>query len=89
MFSADQQGQGRRGSVALALSVRLTRKLGPHCWALYCCIRSRYHQQRAQANEHFELCTSRTYQLMDQVVTRMMLELDSAGNVRLEVCEGV
>lgn len=63
--------------------------MAPHAGCCAAVVRCRYHQQRAQANEHFELCTTRTYQLMDQVVTRMMLELDSAGNVRLEVCEEV
>ncbi len=39
----------------------------------------KYNQHRAEANEYFEDCANRTYQLMDGCVNRMMLELDTAG----------
>ncbi|GAX73782.1 hypothetical protein CEUSTIGMA_g1233.t1 [Chlamydomonas eustigma] len=43
-----------------------------------------YNQQRAVANVSFDACCDRTYQLTEASVRRMLLELDTAGNVRLE-----
>ncbi|KAG1679410.1 hypothetical protein FOA52_007701 [Chlamydomonas sp. UWO 241] len=44
-----------------------------------------YSQVSAETGDVFDACASLAYCLMDGVMSRMMLELDTAGNIRLEV----
>lgn len=40
--------------------------------------------QAGDVEAYFEECASRTYQVVDAHVSRMLLELETAGNIRLE-----
>ncbi|GFR51283.1 hypothetical protein Agub_g13641 [Astrephomene gubernaculifera] len=45
---------------------------------------ARYSAAEAELDAQFETASERTYALLDGLVARMMLELDTAGNIRLE-----
>jgi len=45
---------------------------------------AKFSQQFGNAGAYFEACCSRMHQMVDAHVSRMLLELDTAGNIRLE-----
>ena len=57
-------------------------RLHIHTWAVI------HTLQAAEADTFFEECAGRTYQVVDSLVARMMLELESAGE-RAVACVGV
>ncbi|KAJ9527642.1 hypothetical protein QJQ45_025918 [Haematococcus lacustris] len=48
------------------------------------CLLDAFSAEAAEVDAHYEDCASRTYQVVDAHVGRMMLELETAGNIRLE-----
>ena len=60
------------------MTANLTSDLCGFMSPLYCRL-TKYNQQRADASTFFEACSDRTYQIMDISISRMIMELETAG----------